>query len=55
MEDYKKLIELMIRCEKDLKGHRVDRTFSPSSNINEIAFYLYKHGVKVEKGDDING
>ena len=37
----------MCKCEKDLKGHKVDKTFATSCSINEVAFYLYKHGVKV--------
>lgn len=49
MEEYKKLIDLLIKCEKDLKGHKVDKSFAPSSSINEIAFYLHKHGVKTKK------
>lgn len=55
MEDYAKLIDLICQCELELKGHKSDKTFAPSCSIDDIAFYLYKHGVKTEKGDNANG
>ena len=51
MDNYRELIKLLIRCERDLKGVKVSKDFAPSCSINEIAFYLYKHGVKVKEAD----
>ena len=51
MDNYRELIKLLIRCERDLKGIKVIKEFAPSCSINEIAFYLYKHGAIV-KGVD---
>lgn len=48
MDNYRELIKLLIRCERDLKGIKVIKEFAPSCSINEIAFYLYKHGVEVK-------
>lgn len=48
METCYKLIDLMIQCESDLKGNKTSKEFMPSCSINELAFYLYKHGVKIE-------
>ena len=48
METYYKLINLMIQCESDLKDKKTIKEFAPSCSINELAFYLYKHGVKIE-------
>ena len=47
MDNYKKLIDLIIKYEKDLNGYKISKEFSSSCSINEIAFYLYKHGVTV--------
>ncbi len=51
MDNYRELIKLLIQCERDLKGVKVIKEFAPSCSINEIAFYLYKHGVKVKVVD----
>ena len=51
MDNYRELIKLLIQCERDLKGVKVIKEFAPSCSSNEIAFYLYKHGVTV-KGVD---
>ena len=48
MDNYRELIKLLIQCERDLKGVKVIKEFAPSCSINEIAFYLYKHGVEVK-------
>lgn len=48
MDNYRELINLLIQCERDLKGIKVSKEFAPSCSINEIAFYLYKRGVEVK-------
>ena len=50
METYYELVRLMIECELQLKGTKTIKEFAPSCSISELAFHLYKHGVRIESG-----
>ena len=46
MDEYYKLLDLLIKCEEELRDIKTSKEFSPSCSISEIAYYLYKNGVK---------
>ena len=45
----KELVDLLIQCEKQFCGHDVSEEFSPSCSINELAMWLFAHGVTVKE------
>lgn len=46
--NYKKLKDLIIQCEYELRGNKTSKEFAPSCSIDILALYLHMHGVKVE-------
>ena len=52
MEEYEKLVELLVRSEEEISGVTTSRDFAPSSSISELAIYLCRNGVRVVGGEE---
>ena len=52
MDQYWKLVEALERGTKAARCMVISRENAPNSAINELAFYLYRNGVRVVGGEE---